>query len=248
LHKRFSEMPLVSISEYQRRYLPTVKWEGTVYHGLPSNLYSCSASRGDYLAFLGRICSEKRLDRAIEIATRAGMKLKVAAKIDPADRDYFHEVIEPLLDNPLIECVGEINERQKQDFLGNARALLFPIDWPEPFGLVLIEAMACGTPVIAFRAGSVPEIVEEGVTGFIVDDVEQAVAALSRLDGFDRKRCRAAFEARFSDRRMTQAYLQIYQRLLERRRPLSANYYETAPNPPRTVFRDVGRRVVVPAR
>jgi glycosyltransferase involved in cell wall biosynthesis len=215
LYKKFSDMPLVSISDYQRQYLSWANWQGTVQHGLPLDLYSCQKAEGDYLAFLGRISAEKRLDRAIEIATRAGMKLKVAAKIDAADREYYHEVIEPLLDNPVVECIGEINDEGKHEFLCNARALLFPIDWPEPFGLVLIEAMACGTPVIAFRQGSVPEIVEDGVTGFIVDNVEGAVAALPKLQGFDRKRCRQAFEQRFSVNRMTEDYVRIYRRVIE---------------------------------
>jgi glycosyltransferase involved in cell wall biosynthesis len=221
LYKRFREMPLVSISDDQRRYLSWANWQATVHHGLPLNLYSCNEAKGDYLACLGRISSEKRLDRAIEIATRAGMKLKIAAKIDAADREYFQEVIEPLLDNPLVECIGEIIDEEKQEFLGNAYALLFPIDWPEPFGLVLIEAMACGTPVVAFGRGSVPELVEDGITGFVVDNVDQAVAALPKLQRFDRNRCRQAFEQRFSVTRMTEDYLQIYRRVIEdqRRRP-----------------------------
>jgi glycosyltransferase involved in cell wall biosynthesis len=179
---------------------------------------------------LGRISSEKRLDRAIDIATRSGMKLKVAAKVDAADQEYFHEVIEPLLDNPLVECIGEINDEGKQEFLGNARALLFPIDWPEPFGLVLIEAMACGTPVIAFGRGSVPELIEEGITGFVVDDVDQAVAALPKLQRFDRNRCRRVFEQRFSATRMTEDYLQIYRRIIEDQHPSLADYRDSISN------------------
>jgi glycosyltransferase involved in cell wall biosynthesis len=172
-------------------------------------------AKGNYLAFLGRVSPEKRLDRAIEIATRAGMKLKIAAKIDAVDRDYFHQIIEPLLADPLVECIGEIDDRDKQDFLGNAYALLFPIDWPEPFGLVIIEALACGTPVIAFRRGSVPELIQDGVTGFIVDDVDQAVAALAKVKDLDRQRCRQVFEERFSATRMTRDYLQIYSRMID---------------------------------
>ncbi len=224
LYKRFPEMPLVSISDDQRRYLPCANWQATVHHGLPLNLFCCKEASGEYLAFLGRISSEKRLDRAIEIATRTGIKLKIAAKIDAADREYFQEVIAPLLDNPLVEYIGEINDQEKQEFLGNALALLFPIDWPEPFGLVLIEAMACGTPVIAFARGSVPELIEDGVTGFIVDNIEQAVEALSKLEHFDRKRCRLAFERRFSATRMTEDYLQIYRRVIEDRRGRSGKY------------------------
>jgi glycosyltransferase involved in cell wall biosynthesis len=230
LYKKFYGMPLVSISEDQRRYLPWANWQGTVYHGLPLTLYSCQEAKGDYLAFLGRISSEKRLDRAIDIATRSGMKLKVAAKVDAADQKYFHEVIEPLLDNPLVECIGEINDEGKQEFLGNARALLFPIDWPEPFGLVLIEAMACGTPVIAFGRGSVPELIEEGITGFVVDDVDQAVAALPKLQRFDRNRCRRVFEQRFSATRMTEDYLQIYRRIIEDQHPSLAYYRDSISN------------------
>ncbi len=224
LYKRFNDVPLVSISDDQRRYLWWANWQGTVYHGLPRDLFFYQEPKGDYLAFLGRIASEKRLDHAIEIATRSGMKLKVAAKIDAADRKYFHEVIEPLLDNPLVECIGEIGDEEKQNFLCNARALLFPIDWPEPFGLVLLEAIACGTPVVAFRRGSVPELIEDGLTGFVVEDVEQAVRALSNLETFDRKRCRREFERRFSVERMTDDYLQIYQRVITDHRRRGADY------------------------
>jgi glycosyltransferase involved in cell wall biosynthesis len=223
LYKRYPEMPLVSISNDQRRPLSWANWQGTVYHGLPLDLYSCQESKGDYVAFLGRISPEKRLDRAIEIATRAGMKLKVAAKVDAADRQYFHETIEPLLDNPLVECIGEINDDGKQEFLCNAYALLFPIDWPEPFGLVLIEAMACGTPVIAFGHGSVPELIEEGVTGFVVDNVDEAIAALSKVQHLDRLRCRRTFEERFSVTRMTEDYLQIYRRVVDEQRKIKKN-------------------------
>jgi glycosyltransferase involved in cell wall biosynthesis len=215
LYKKFSGMPMVSISDHQREYLSLAEWQATIHHGLPAELFSHREYRGDYLAFLGRISPEKRLDRAIEIATRAGMRLKVAAKVDPADREYFHEVIEPLLDNPLVELCGEIDDRGKQEFLCNAYALLFPIDWPEPFGLVLIEAMACGTPVVAFRRGSVPEIVENGITGYIVEDVDDAVDAVSKLRNFDRKRCRERFENRFTVAQMTEKYVQIYQRLID---------------------------------
>ena len=223
LYKRFSEMGVVSISDYQRRYLPWANWLGTVHHGLPLDLYSCAKAGGGYLAFLGRISPEKGLDRAIEIATRAGMKLKVAAKIDAVDRQYFQEIIQPLLDNPLVECIGEINDEGKQEFLSNAYALLFSIDWPEPFGLVLIEALACGTPVIAFGRGSVPELIEDGVTGFIVDNIEQAVAALPKVRRLDRNRCRQTFEQRFSVTRMTDDYLKIYRRAIEDQRARDAD-------------------------
>ena len=180
LYREYEGEPVVSISDAQRRPLPWLNWQGTVYHGMPRDLHTFRARPGGYLAFLGRISPEKRVDRAIDIARRAGMPLKVAAKIDQADREYFKEQIEPLLKQsaPLVEFVGEVGGQAKDEFLGNAAALLFPIDWPEPFGLVMIEAMACGTPVIAFRRGSVPEVMDDGVTGFVVDDVEEAVRAV----------------------------------------------------------------------
>jgi glycosyltransferase involved in cell wall biosynthesis len=174
-----------------------------------------------YLAFLGRISPEKRVDRAIEIACRTGMELKISAKVDAVDREYFEQEIEPLLQNPLIEFVGEISEKEKGDFLGNARALLFPIDWPEPFGLVMIEALACGTPVIACRRGSVPEIIEDGVTGFIVNGVEEGVNAVNRLDTISRRRCRQIFDQRFTSSQMLNGYLGIYENLLCRREFIS---------------------------
>ena len=181
-------MPLVSISDDQRRPIPWANWQATVYHGLPRDLHTFRERPGDYLAFLGRISPEKRLDRAIEIARRAGMKLKVAAKIYPEERDYFDQTIEPLLheSRSWVEFIGEVGGREKDEFLGNAYALLFPIDWPEPFGLVMIEAMACGTPVIAWRNGSVPEVMDDGVTGFVVDGVEEAVEAVGRVAGLSR--------------------------------------------------------------
>lgn len=211
----FPQYPLVSISDDQRQPLPSVNWAGTVHHGLPRDLFPFTASpTGDYLAFLGRISPEKRPDRAIEIALRAGLKLKIAAKIDAADQSYWEEVIAPLVAaNPNVEFIGEISEDQKADFLGNARALLFPIDWPEPFGLVMIEAMACGTPVIAFRKGSVPEVIEDGVTGFIVKDTEDALAAVRSLEKLERTKVRAAFEERFTAERMAREYLAIYRGL-----------------------------------
>jgi len=219
LYTVFSDTPLVSISDDQRRPMPPVNWLGTVHHGLPADLLPFQAQpSGDYLAFLGRISPEKRPDRAIEIAQRAGLPLKIAAKIDRADRDYWDQVIEPLVQRyPNVEFVGEIGEIEKARFLGNARALLFPIDWPEPFGLVMIEAMACGTPVIAFRQGSVPEVIDDGVSGFIVDDLDSAVAAVTQLDTLDRTRVRAAFERRFTVERMARDYVAIYQRLLGQR-------------------------------
>ena len=214
---RFSEMPLVSISDAQRIPLPRGNFVGTVHHGLPLDLYKPTFdSKGGYLAFLGRISPEKRPDRAIQIARKAGLPLKIAAKVDKVDEAYFREVIEPMIDGRQIEYVGEINESAKSQFLGQAAALLFPIDWPEPFGLVMIEAMACGTPVLVFRCGSVPEIIDEGVTGHIVSGVEEAVAALPALLALDRRVIRSRFEKRFSSAQMAAQYVKLYQKLLVR--------------------------------
>ncbi len=218
-YRAFPEIPLVSISDHQRLPMPPVNWVGRVHHGVPAALLPftaepAAAPKGGYLAFLGRISPEKRPDRAIEIAIRAGLPLKIAAKIDAVDRAYWDSTIAPLVArHPNVEYVGEINDRQKGAFLGNARALLFPIDWPEPFGLVMIEAMACGTPVVAFRAASVPEVIEDGVSGFIVDDVDRAVTAVSRVATLDRAAIRAAFDRRFSVKRMADDYLAIYRSL-----------------------------------
>jgi glycosyltransferase involved in cell wall biosynthesis len=215
LYHEFDDIPLVSISNAQREPLPWVNWQGTVYHGLPENLYSLRERPGDYLAFLGRISPEKRVDRAIEIAKRIGMPVKIAAKVDRVDREYYETVIKPLMHDPLVEYVGEIGEEQKDKFLGEAYALLFPIDWPEPFGLVMIEAMACGTPVIAYRRGSVPEVITDGVTGFACEGLEEAIAAVKKIAQIDRKRCREVFEERFSARRMAKDYVTIYERLAQ---------------------------------
>jgi glycosyltransferase involved in cell wall biosynthesis len=214
-YRAFPDFPLVSISDAQRRPLPPVNWAGTVYHGLPRDLLPFTARpTSGYLAFLGRISPEKRPDRAIDIAVRAGVPLKIAAKIDKVDRGYWEEVVRPMVAaHPNVEFVGEINEREKAEFLGNASALLFPIDWPEPFGLVMIEAMACGTPVVAFRCGSVPEVVNDGMTGFVVDDIASAVNAVGRLDQLDRSLVRATFETRFTAERMARDYLEIYRAL-----------------------------------
>ena len=217
LYQAFPEMPVISISQAQRQPLPGLNWQGTVYHGLPEELYTFHAAPGAYLAFLGRISPEKRVDRAIDIAKRVGLPLKIAAKVDPADQAYFASTIQPLLHDPLVDYLGEIGERDKDAFLGQAYALLFPIDWPEPFGLVLSEALACGTPVIAFGHGSVPELIEDGVTGFIVSTVEEAVQAVLRVPTVSRGRCRQVFEARFSVARMAADYLRIYHRLVEKR-------------------------------
>jgi glycosyltransferase involved in cell wall biosynthesis len=216
VYQEFPEPPVVSISNAQREPLPWLNWQGTVYHGLPADLYAFQPEPGQYLAFLGRISPEKRVDRAIAIATRVGMPLKIAAKVDPTDQEYFEADIAPQLRHPLVEYVGELGEGEKDAFLGNAYALLFPIDWPEPFGLVMIEAMACGTPVIAFRRGSVPEVVDDGVTGFIVDGVEEAVRTVARIPTLRRQDCRQAFETRFSASRAAADYLDIYRRLTAR--------------------------------
>ena len=181
LYREFREVPLISISNSQRKPLPWANWQGTVYHGLPQTQYTYRDGRGGYLAFVGRISPEKGVDQAIEIAHRVGMRLRIAAKVEKTDRPYFEQVVEPLLDHPLVEYVGEIGEADKSAFLGDAHAFLFPIEWPEPFGLVMIEGMACGTPIIATRRGSVPEVIDDGVTGFVVDGVEDAVHAVRRV-------------------------------------------------------------------
>jgi glycosyltransferase involved in cell wall biosynthesis len=214
VYREFPGLKLVSISDAQRLPLPDANWVETVHHGLPMDLYSPGAGDGGYLAFLGRMSPEKRPDRAIAIARKAGLPLKIAAKIDKADTAYFDRHICPLLDHPLIEFVGEIGEKDKRTFLGTARALLFPIDWPEPFGLVMIEAMAHGTPVIAWANGSVPEVIEDGLSGFLVDSIDAAVSAVGRLDTLSRAIVRACFERRFSAGCMADQYLRIYRDLL----------------------------------
>jgi glycosyltransferase involved in cell wall biosynthesis len=214
IYRAFPHMPLVSISRHQRLPVPPVNWMATVYHGLPEGLYREGAGQGGYLAFLGRICSDKGPLEAIEIARRAGMRLKMAAKIDPVDRAYYNEVVGPVIArSPHVEFIGEIDDGRKQEFLGDARALLFPICWPEPFGLVMIEAMACGTPVIAFDHGAVAEVLEDGLTGFVVRDVDGAAAAVGRLDELFRPTVRSRFKERFSSRAMARDYVNIYQRL-----------------------------------
>ena len=218
----FSGAPVVSISDSQRLPLPQANWLSTIYHGLPEQLLTPQAhKKPEYLAFLGRICPEKRVDTAIKIAAQSGLPLKIAAKVDKADQDYFKREIEPLLSQAHVEFVGEINEAQKPEFLSGAKALLFPIDWSEPFGLVMIESMACGTPVIAFNRGSVPEVIDHGVTGYIVEDVQGAVAALQRLDELSRSEIRAQFERRFSSKTMARNYVDAYSALIEAtRRPI----------------------------
>jgi len=214
LYREFPEMPVVSISNDQRSPLPGLNWQGTVYHGLPRNLYSFHGGPGQYLAFLGRICPEKGVDRAIEIAKESGLELRIAAKVDRVDKEYFKNAIQPLLADPLIQFVGEINEQDKNTFLGGALALLAPVRWPEPFGLVLIEAMAAGTPIIAFEEGSIPELVENGRSGFVVKTTKQAVAAVQSIGRIRREECRRIFEERFTASRMAQDYMRIYEGLI----------------------------------
>jgi glycosyltransferase involved in cell wall biosynthesis len=213
VYRAFADVPVVSISDSQREPLPEAQYIATVYHGLPERLLSLGEGAGGYLAFLGRISPEKAPDRAIRIAARAGIRLKIAAKVDRVDREYFASEIEPLLAQPHVEFIGEIAEHQKSEFLGNAAGLLFPIAWREPFGLAMIEAMACGTPVIALRNGSVPEVIDDGITGFIVDDEAGAANAARRLHLLDRTLIRHVFERRFTARRMAEDYTRIYQRL-----------------------------------
>ncbi|HKQ10743.1 MAG TPA: glycosyltransferase family 4 protein [Rhizomicrobium sp.] len=216
IYRAFPHMPLVSISDHQRLPVPPVNWRGTVHHGMPLGLLQEGKGDGGYLAFLGRICADKGILPAIEIARRAGMPLKVAAKVDPADRDYFERQVAPMLaKSPHVEFIGEIDDCRKSEFLGGARALLFPISWPEPFGLVMIESMACGTPVIAFDSGSVPEILEDGLTGFVVRDVDGAALAVRRLNRLFRPTIRSRFEERFSAAAMARDYLKIYERLAD---------------------------------
>ena len=216
LYREFCDVPVVSISDAQRVPLPWINWHGTVYHGLPETSFAPYLGAGQYLAFLGRISPEKGLDQAIAIAKRSGMPLKIAAKIDRADREYFETYIKPLMGDHLIDYVGEIGDHEKNEFLGNAVALLFPINWSEPFGIVMIEALACGLPVVAYPYGSVPEIVEDGATGFLVRCVEDAVKALANISSIDRAKCRRQFEMRFSARRMARNYLTIFERIGKR--------------------------------
>jgi glycosyltransferase involved in cell wall biosynthesis len=217
LYREFTDIPVVAISDAQRAPLPHAQWKGTVYHGLPPELLAFHPGPGSYLAFLGRFSPEKRVDRAIQIATALGWPLRIAAKVDRADTEYFEKIIRPLLDNPLIEVVGEIGEAEKSEFLGGAKALLFPIDWPEPFGLVMIEALACGTPVVAFRGGSVEEVIDDGTTGFIVDTLDAAIDATRRAAALDRAACRRTFERRFTAARMAEDYVDLYEHVVDAR-------------------------------
>src|SRR6267378_8618019 len=215
--ERFRDVPLISISNAQRQPLPWANWQATIYHGLPKEFFAFQPNQGSYLAFLGRISPEKRVDRAIEIAKRVSMPLKIAAKVDRVDGRYFKRDIEPLLTQSHVEWIGEISEQQKNDFLGNAYALLFPIDWPEPFGLVMIEAIACGTPVIAYDGGAVPEVIKDGQTGFVAGNLEDAAEAVHRVSEISRAHCRKIFEKRFTVTRMARDYVRIYRRTIDRR-------------------------------
>lgn len=229
-YNHFADVPLVSISDDQRRPISHLNWAGTVYNGLPRDLLQQGSGEAGYLAFLGRISPDKGPDAAIEIATRAGLPLRIAAKIDVMDREYWNSRIEPLIrTNPHVEYIGEVTEQQKSEFLGNALGLVFPITWREPFGLVMIEAMACGTPVVAYRKGSVPEVIEEGVTGFVVDTADEAVEAVKRLRALDRDAVRAAFERRFTADRMVDGYLRIYNELLATAMPAAAPHHLSQP-------------------
>ncbi|HVZ08142.1 glycosyltransferase family 4 protein [Rhodopila sp.] len=220
-YSTFADCPFVSISDSQRRPIPNLNWVRTVLHGMPSQILTPLPVKQEYAAFLGRISPEKGADRAIAIAAKAGMKLKIAAKVDNADKEYYDTKIKPLIvGNPDVEFIGEINDAQKPAFLSGAHALLFPIDWPEPFGLVMIESMACGTPVIAFNCGSVPEVMDDGVTGFIVNNIDQAVKALAKVDTLDRARVRATFDRRWTARRMAEDYVSVYESLIRKPKPL----------------------------
>jgi glycosyltransferase involved in cell wall biosynthesis len=213
--RRFPDAPFVSISDNQRRPLKEANWLGTVYHGLPGDLFRPSFEPGSYLAFLGRLTAEKGPEAAIRIARAVKLPLRIAAKVPRGERNYFKEKLEPQIDGAQVQLIGEVNDQTKRQFLASAAALLFPIDWPEPFGLVMIEAMACGTPVIAFRSGSVPEVIDDGITGFVVPGEAEAIQAIGRLSEFDRRQVRRHFEKRFTARRMAQEYLRHYEALSE---------------------------------
>lgn len=216
LYRHFHDAPFISISDHQRSPVPWANWRATVHHGLPPDLYPYEADSGDYFVFIGRLSPEKRVDRAIEIAKQCDLPIYIGAKLDDVDEAYFNESIKPLLRHPLVHYVGEVGEQEKRELMGHARALLFPIDWPEPFGLVMIEAFSCGTPVIAYGHGSVPEIMEDGVTGFVVGNQEEAVRAARNIHTIDRKGCRNVFERRFTAAHMTESYLSAYRQILSR--------------------------------
>ena len=216
LLREFSDAPLVSISASQRQPIPGANWQATIHHGLPADAFSFSEKHEDYLLFLGRMMPEKRPDLAIEIARRSGCRLKMAAKVHPGEKAYFNEQIAPLIEanREVVDYLGEVGGAERVELLSKAQALLFPVQWPEPFGMVMIEAMACGTPTIAFRNGAVPEVLEEGVTGYMVDSADAATEAVSRLDTIDRRKCRNVFDARFTSARMARDYINVYEALL----------------------------------
>jgi glycosyltransferase involved in cell wall biosynthesis len=244
VYRYYSEIPVISISNAQRAPLPELNWMNTVYHGLPRRPLRFSAEPGKYLAFLGRIAPEKRPDLAIEVARRAGIPLRIAAKVDDADRAYFESTIRPLLGGGNVEFIGEIGEHEKSEFLGNAAALLFPVDWPEPFGLVMIEALACGTPIIAKPCGSVPEILRDGVTGFLATDLDSFVSAVGKIPTLSRQKCREEFETRFTADVMTANYERIYYRLVDDRR-VSVSQQEMRPTVAIEASKDIRKSVVV---
>jgi glycosyltransferase involved in cell wall biosynthesis len=218
LYQHIKDVPVVSISDSQRAPLPFANWVGTVHHGLPQDLFAATEAPGEYFAFVGRVSPEKRLDRAIDIAQRCNRLLVVAAKIDKLDEPYFEQALRPLFNKPWVRYIGEVGQDAKRELLENARALLFPIDWPEPFGLVMIEAFSCGTPVVAWSNGAIPELVDDGVTGFVVSDQDEAVRAAARIHELDRRACRATFDRRFTASRMANDYLRIYQQLIDQHR------------------------------
>lgn len=220
VYREFFEMPVISISDSQRKPLPEANWQATIYNGIPGDLLKFHPEPGKYFAFIGRISPEKGIEEAIEIAIRFGMEIRIAAKIDPLDNSYFNEKIKPLISHPLVNFIGEIGDKEKNSFLGNAYALLFPIQWPEPFGLVMIESMACGTPVIAYRRGSVTEVIRNEVTGFIVEDIEGAVNAAHRIGMINRSSCRKVFDECFSASRMTQGYVNAYKECINSKQNL----------------------------
>jgi glycosyltransferase involved in cell wall biosynthesis len=225
-YEEYIETAVVSISDAQRKPLPWLNWQGTVYHGLPKDLYSFHKKSRGYAAFIGRISPEKRADRAIEIARRAGIPLKIAAKVDDVDKKYFEAKIKPLIEKSRdVEFIGEIDDKEKNDFLGNASMLLFPIDWPEPFGLVMIESMACGTPVIAFDNGSVPEVMRNGISGYTVHSVDEAVKYAEKIGKISRTQCRKEFESRFSAEIMAKNYVSLYQKMIDENKSLGKNSY-----------------------
>ncbi len=216
VYEEFTDMPLVSISDRQRLPIPNANWVGTIYHGLPEDMYSFTAKPSDYMLFLGRITPEKRPDRAIKIAEAAGVRLVIAAKVDPVDVEYYETEIKPMIEaSKYCEYIGEVSDNQKNELIGNARCLLFPIGWPEPFGLVMIESLACGTPVVAYKCGSVPEVIDHGLTGFHVHNMEEAVEAVGKIDTLSRHTCRQIFNERFTSRRMAEDYVRLYQLVLE---------------------------------